>query len=93
MSNLSCRIGKVKFKSGGSLQLLPDRQRTHFHKSVENLSKSIDERTHAVGFFILRKDHTVVTGISYDTGFTAMELQGACEYLKSDLMDVIWGSE
>ncbi len=93
MSKPACRIGKVKFKSGAEVHILPDKQRTYFHESIVNAANYLDERTHAIGFFILRKDHTVVTGISYDTGFTVAELKGACEYMKDDLMDVIWGGE
>lgn len=85
-----CKIGKVYKKTdAGKIRVIPY-QRTFFHQSLEEVSVRIKPSTHAVGFFILDKDGTVVSGVSYDEGFTASQLKGACEQMKDSLVQDIW---
>ena len=65
--------------------------RTHFHHSVENMGASIAPTTHAAGFFVLDQDGTVVSGISYNAGFTVAQLKGASEHMKDMLIQQVWG--
>lgn len=33
------------------------------------------------------------SGISYNSGFTASQLKGACEHMKDCLMNDVWGAD
>lgn len=83
--NTHCRIGRVKFKEGGEIHLLKQKPKSICFTSVERLSKRIDEDTLAVGFFLIRKDRTMVTGWSYEKGTTNCDLLGAVSLLKHDM--------
>jgi len=85
------KIGKIRMKNGGAEVRVIENKRTHFHNSVENASKSINENTHAFGFFVLSKDGDLTSGVSYGEYFTPAQLKGACEHMKDSLMDDIWG--
>lgn len=88
-----CKIGKIRMKNGGAeIRALPQ-SRTHFHNSVENMGASISDDTHAVGFFVLYDDGQLTSGISYNSGFTASQLKGACEHMKDCLMADVWGED
>ena len=89
-----CRISKFKMKKGGAvIHILDQPERTHFHTSIENASYSIDDNTHAFGFFVLSKDGDVTSGLSHGEYFTASQLKGACEHMKDSLMDQVWGAD
>lgn len=83
----NCRIGKVKFKSGGELQLLKTSEKPYCFGAIDNLRERVNEDTLAVGFFIVHRDRTTTTGWSYDYGTTNNDLIGAAEYLKTDIID------
>lgn len=88
----NCRIGKITPKNGGATVRVIDSQRTIFHDSIKHLSDSIEPDTHAVGFWVLYKDGTVSSGMTYDAGFTASQCKGAFEHAKDCCMESTWGS-
>lgn len=67
--------------------------RTYFHESIENAGRCITEDTRALGFFVLKKDGTVTSGVSHDENFTISQLRGACETMKEDLIDMVFFNE
>lgn len=88
-----CRIGKIRMKNGGAdIHVIQNERRSHFHTTLENLSHSLSNDVHAVGFFVLYKNGEVTSGLSYDAGFTASQLKGACEHMKDCLMEDVWGN-
>lgn len=86
MKTSKCRIGKIKFKSGGEMQLIRTEPRSYCSVAVQNMSKCIDERTVVVGFFTISENRTVRTGLSYEAGITNCDLLGGVEALKSDIL-------
>lgn len=86
MFETNCRIGKVKFKHGGEVHLLPPVILPYCHTSAVNMLNQIDENTLAVGFFIVREDRSVCVGYSYDRGSAPVDLTGAAEMLKNDIL-------
>jgi hypothetical protein len=88
-----CRIGKVKPKKGGAtVHLLPS-NRTHFHETIENAAKCINEDTHLIAFVVMDKIGSVSCGCSHGDDFTPSQLRGACEQMKDDLIYQIWEEE
>ena len=88
-----CKIGKVRLKSGGADLHVIKQERTHYHNTIENAAKCITPTTHAIGFFVLDDDMTVISGLSHGDGFTAAQLKGACEHMKDSLMDQVFHDE
>lgn len=85
---MSVRIGKIKMKNGGAeVRVLPETKTFHCHESAVNLRKNIDENTQAVSFTVLRKDGTVLTGFSYESGTALSSMVGAADILKTELYD------
>ena len=85
MSKTHCRIGRVKFKTGGDLHVLKSEQKSVCFITVKNLSGQINEDTLAVGFFLVRKDRSMVTGWSYEAGTSNCDLLGGTSLLKYDI--------
>ncbi|TXH13834.1 MAG: hypothetical protein E6R03_10545 [Hyphomicrobiaceae bacterium] len=88
MERQGCRIGRVKFKSGGELHLLPRRDVGECSNAPEALSGIIDEETLAVGFFMVRQDRTTACGWSHDSGVTMNDMLGGVERLRADILEV-----
>jgi hypothetical protein len=82
----NCRIGKVKFKSGGTIHVLPQKNRVFCNGAVEQLSNHINEETLAVGWFVVRKDRSNTTGWYGDYGTMTVDMLGGVEVLKKDIM-------
>lgn len=89
----NCKIGKVKLKNGASVSVLPTPERNFCHASVKSLSRTITPTTLAVGFFVLDEDRTVLAGCSYKAGFAMADLKGACEHMKDQLIEEVWGDD
>lgn len=73
------------------LQVLKTPKRTTLHNILPMISEKITEDTLAVGVFVMRKDRTVQCGFSWDAGFAVSDLYGACERLKEDGLETVWG--
>lgn len=93
MKKQGCKIGRIKFKSGGELRLLPMKEKSHCFGALEELGKRINDDTLAVGFFVIGKDRLVSSGCSYEVGFTPSDFFGACEVLKTEVYQDIWEKE
>lgn len=85
-----CRIGKVKFKSGGIVYNLNIKPRGELHKSIEAAASKINDESLLLGWFLMRKDRTVVTGWSYEEGVCQADMVGAAEVLKTTMQKVEW---
>jgi len=84
-----CRIGKVNFKSGGSVHVLNTPKRSELHNSVENMSAMCSrEDAIFVAYTVLYSDRTSKAGWSYAEGITNSDMLGAIENMKTKLIDL-----
>lgn len=89
-----CRIARVRLKSNGAvIEALPTKEVPIFYSTIRNAARLIGPDTHAVAFFVMSKDRTVQSGITYDSGFALSDLIGGCERMKQQLQKDIWGRE
>lgn len=73
-----CRISKVTLKNNGAtIHVLRNRQRNHFHSTIEQAAQSIE-------------DGTTTHGVSYNPGFSIAQLKGACEHMKDSLVKKVF---
>ncbi len=79
-----CRIGKVKFKSGGQITILKTREDSDYEWVFRNAIKELsNSKPEAVGYFIIgeTKTYSNAAGQHWPT------IAGGCEMLKNKIMD------
>jgi hypothetical protein len=73
------------------IHLLEIPKRSQFHEFALSVIKLVDDETHAVGIFIMKKDRTVLSGLSYAAGLTKADVKGGCAQMQEDIIEMVWG--
>jgi hypothetical protein len=83
-----CRIGKISFKSGGSIHVLKTEPRSDLHYSVDRMAEACADKDAIFAFFgVMHKDRTVAAGWPYKAGITNADILGAVGEVKRRLIE------
>ena len=58
----------------------------YLHGTLRRAMEHVDSHAACVGWFVVKKDGTSITGHSYESGSTDAQLLGGCKMLEADII-------